>query len=69
MKNPDWAIEDELHWTAKAWVDKPNAANAERMRQESAQQFGPIEEDLGSPNPVWPTLVGCEVTLTIKFPH
>ena len=41
-------------------------ANAEHMRQESAQQLGPLEEDLGSPDPVWQALVGCEVTLTME---
>ena len=66
VKNVDWVVEDELRRTAKAWVDKENAANAERMRQESAQQFGPIEEDLGSPDPVWQALAGCEVTLTME---
>ena len=64
--NVDWAAQDELRKTAQAWIEKAYAANAERMRQESAQQVGPLEQDLGSPNPVWQALAGCEVTLTME---
>ena len=46
-------------------MEKANAANAERMRQESAQ-LGPIEEDFGSPDPVWEALADCEVTVTME---
>ena len=36
------------------------------MRQESAQQLGPMQEDFGSPDPVWEALAGCKVTLTME---
>ena len=52
--------------TAQAWVEKANAANTEHMRQESPQQLGSLEEDLGSPDPVLQALVLCEVTLTME---
>ena len=66
-KNADWAAEDELCRTTKEWVKKANAANAERMKQESAL-LGPMEEDFGSPNPVWEALAGCGVILTMEKP-
>ena len=36
----------------KAWVEKAIAANAERMRQESANQLGPLEKEIRSPDPI-----------------
>ena len=51
--------------TAKEWVEKANVANAERMRQKSAQQLVPLE-DLGSPDPVWEVVADCDVTITMK---
>ena len=64
-QNANWTAQDELRKTAQAWVDKANVANTERMRQESTQHLGPVEEDLGSPDPVWQALAGSEVILTM----
>ena len=43
-----------------------NAANMERMRQESANNVGPLEEDIISPDPIWQALARCEITLTME---
>ena len=65
-KNVDWAAQDEIRKTAQAWVEKVNAPNTERMQEESTQQLSPLEEDLGSPDPVWQALAGCAVTITME---
>ena len=59
-------MQDELHNTSQAWVEKENAANMKRIRQESAKQLGPLEKDLGSPDLVWQAMAGCEITLTME---
>ena len=64
--NTDWTAQDELRKTTQGWVEKANAANTERTRQESTQHSGPVEEDLGSPDPVWQALVGSVVILTME---
>ena len=51
-KNADWMAQDNVRKTTQVWVEEANAANTERMRQESTQHLGPIEEDLGSQDPV-----------------
>ena len=30
------------------------------------QPLGPLEQDLGFPDPVWQALAGCEITLTME---
>ena len=57
--------QDEVRKIAQAWVEEANAANIERMRQESTQYAGPVEEDLGSRDHVWQALAGSKVILTI----
>ena len=49
-KNVDWAVQDEIRKAAQAWVEKANAANMERMRQESTNNSLPMEEDTLSPD-------------------
>ena len=65
-KNVDWAAQDEICKTTQAWVEKENAANTESMRQESANNVGPIEENIISPDPIWQALAGCEITVTME---
>ena len=65
-KNADWTTQDELRKTTQAWVEKANAPNMERMRQESVQHLGPFEEDPGSPDPVWKALAGSELILKME---
>ena len=36
------------------------------MRQESANNVGPLEEDIISSDPIWQALVGCKITLTME---
>ena len=66
MKNVDWAVEDEIRKTTQPWVKKANAANTERMRQESANSVGLLEEDIISPDPIWQGLARYEITLTME---
>ena len=40
--------------------------DATRMRQESANNDGPIEENIISPDPIWQALAGCEITMTME---
>ena len=64
-KNADWMAQDEVRKADQAWVEEANAANTERMRQESTQKTGIVEEDWESPDPVWQALAGSEVILTM----
>ena len=36
------------------------------MRQVSANNVGPIEENIISPDPIWQALAGCEITMTME---
>ena len=65
-KNADWAVQDEIRKAAQAWVEKANVANKERMRQESANNSLPMEEDTLSPDPIWQALADCEITMTME---
>ena len=38
----DWAAQDKLCKTAQAWVEKANAANTERMRQEVHRELAKV---------------------------
>ena len=66
MKYVDWAAQEEICKMAQAWVEKANAVNTKRMRQESANRLGPLEEDIRSPDPIRQALAGCEITLTME---
>ena len=54
---------DEVCKAAEAWVEEANAANTERMRLESTQYMRTVEEDLGSPDPVWQALARSDVVV------
>ena len=62
----DWVVQDEIRKAAQAWVEKANVANKERMRQESANNSLPMEEDTLSPDPIWQALADCEITMTME---
>ena len=59
-KNAEWTRK-----AAQAWVEKENAANAERMKQESANANLRTEENALSPDPIWQALADCEITMTM----
>ena len=63
-KSVHWAAQDEVRKAAQVWVEKANAANIERMRQESANNSLPMEEDTLSLDPIWRALENCELTMT-----
>ena len=63
-KTAEWEEQDGIRKAAQEWVAKANAANVERMRQESASGT----TNAGSPaeaDPIWESLADCPITLTM----
>ena len=56
--------QDEIRKAAKAWVEKPNEANVERMRQESGHTATYDQETELAPDLIWQALADCEIMLT-----
>ena len=61
VKTAEWEEQDGKRKVAQEWVEKANADNVERMRQESAsgttEAGSPVEAD-----PIWEALVDCPIT-------
>ena len=64
--NAVWVVQDEIRKAVQAWVDKENVANTEHMKQESANNNLPMEEDTLSPVPIWQAQADCEIIMTME---
>ena len=64
-KNKKWAEQDKIRKAAQAWVEKANAVNAERMKQESMNASLQTNDNVLAPDPIWQALADCEITLTM----
>ena len=65
-KNADWVEQDEICKAAQAWVEKANAANEKRMKQESANDSLLMKENTPSPDPIGQALADCEIMMTME---
>ena len=64
-KTAEWEEQDGIRKAAQEWVTKANAANIERMRQESTSDTPEIKNTVEA-DPIWEALADCPITLTMS---